>query len=641
MLALAHEGTQGGPRQASDNFVHRSFEEDTQQLSLTTPISPPRSPQQGASAHLSVDGSHQFSDPADEFSKDIHLYLSLPLRADVSSPTFNLDQDDVETLMAIRNLFAFLTGQYLVATTRTTTIFSTLLTLADVLQRYGFTNMDGSTLGEEAAGNFTRFVEDFKLEDVRGSREKTIQAIVLGERMRCWPLYNEGFVHAVGKYEDIASLRSTKFALISSITRKRLERSTLDLGARLKNVCSRLETFDFPSLFAGIANSSTSSESKVIRFKAWKTSFLSMRKHILTFYREKYGAWPPKAKSKKNDFEESGLNRLLLRELYQDFSDLYDILVDRNSITTRSIDVPSLGNGNLDDGQEPAPRALRRVMSEYDRSTPPVQPPMPFDTPRLPSLSSTRREFDTLDGRKQRKERSKRLSDDEINQALMQSYNRDSIKSTPFLESFMAFERRSAHSCSMDDMFDLRHGQWIFLYAVLQALPLVVVDAPGLRFTEGVEYFLCEVPKGGAPWIQEKSSIKQSWYGVAGGAGVVSLPADVVEHGVDGIYHRSHAWQAADRWGGNQYATGASMQEDLYTDFKPPHMQAVYDDPSSVASSPSRRSQRDSLNLGLEALPLPANVAPSGARPLSMYDPGKSFDDILGTMKPPGGKKKK
>ena len=566
------------------------------------------------------------------------MYIPQPLHADLSNPHSNLDQDDVETLVAIRNLFAFLTSQPLVATARTPTVFSTFLKLADLLHRYEFTNMDGSTLGEEAAGNFAYLVESFKIGDVRGSREKTIQAVVLGERMRYWDLYNEAFAHAVGKYDDITSLRSPKFALISSITRQRLERATLDLSARLKNVRSRLETFDFPSLFAGIANSSTSSESKVIRFKAWKMSFMSMRKHILTLYREKYGAWPPKAKSKKNDFEESGLNRLLLQELYQDFSDLYDMLVDRTSLTTRSIDLPSLGTKEPDDGQEPGPSALRRVMSEYDRSSPPVQPPMPFDTPLLPSLTTIRRDFNSLDEKRQRKERGKKLKGNEINPALMQSYNRDSMKTTPFLEAFMSFERRSAHGCSIDEMCDFRHGQWIFLYAVLQALPLVVVDAPGLKWTRGVEYFLCEVPKGVAPWIQEKSSIKQSWYGVAGGAGVVSLPADVVDHGVDGIYRRSHAWQAADKWAGCHDIAGAPVsQTDLYDGMPPP--QLPYVEPGSRCSSPSRGNQRGSMKLGLEALPMPANVAPSGSRPSSMYDPGKSFDDILGTTNPPRRKK--
>ena len=641
MSSLASDGAQNSHIQAQDEVEAQSLGERTDELSLNTPMSPPGSPPQGTSADGDSTGCHAFSDTLDETPKDIHLYLPQPLHVDLENPHSSLDQHDIEALVAIRNLFAFLTGQPLVATTITPTIFPTLLNIAEILQRYDFTNMDGSTLGEEAAGRFARFVEVFHVGDVRGSREKTIQAIVLGEKMRFWDLYNEGFVHAVGKYEDIISLRSPKFEMILSTTRQRMERATLDLNARLQNVRSRLETFDFPSLFAGIANSSTSSESKVIRFKDWKMSFLSMRKHVLTFYREKYGAWPPKAKSKKNDFEESGLNRILLQELYQDFSDLYDVLVDRTSLTTRSIEVPSLGHSEPYDGEEPGPRALRRVMSEYDRSTPPVQPPMPFDTPLLPSLSSTRRDYDTLDERRQRKERAKKLKDNEINQALMQSCNRDSIKFTPFLEAFMSFERRSARGCTIDEMCDLRHGQWIFLYAVLQALPLVVVDAPGLKWTRGVEYFLCEVPKGVAPWIQEKSSIKQNWYGVAGGAGVVSLPADIVDHGVDGIYHRSHAWQAAEKWAGyHDFASAPVPQADL-NDLSPPQLPAMVSGPGSRTSSPSRRNQRDSMNLGLEALPLPANVAPSGARPSSMYDPGRSFDDILGTINSPGGKKKK
>ena len=642
LSSLAHNRTQNSPRKPLGEVDLRSFEERTYQLSLDPPISPPRSPPDGTSADGSSKGSRTISDSFDESTKDIHIYLPQALHADISIPHPDFDQDDVGILVVVRNLFAFLTGQPLVATTSTPTVFPTLLKLADILQRYDFTNMDGSTLGEEVAGNFAHLVEDFKIGDVRGSRDKTIQAIVLGEWMRYWDLYNEGFVHAVGIYEDITSLQNPKNALISSITRQRLERTTLDLSARLKNVRSRLETFDFPSLFAGIANSSTSSESKVVRFKDWKMSFMSMRKNILMLYREKYGDWPPKAKSKKNDFEESGLNRLLLEEVYHDFSDLYDILVDRTSLTTRSIDVPSLGNSDPDGGHEPEPRALRRVMSEYDRSTPPVQPPIPFDIPRLPSLSTTRRDFDSLGEKRQRKERATKLQDNEINQALMQSYNRDSIKSTPFLEAFMSFERRSAHGCSIDEMCDLRHGQWIFLYAVLQALPLVIVDAPGLKWTQGVEYFLCEVPKGGAPWIQEKSSIKQNWYGIAGGAGVVSLPADIVDHGVDGIYRRSHAWRAADRWTGYQdIAETPVAKPEFYNNLSPPQLPVAHSGPGSRTSSPSRRSQRGSVHLGLEALPLPANVAPTGARPMSMYDPGKSFDDILGIANPAGGKKKK
>lgn len=614
----------------------RSFMERTQHLKLNTQTLSPTE-RAGASTQGSSQGSRSISDYFEEqpVRRDIHLCLPLPLRVDLADANSVPKSDDIETLVSMRNVIAFLAGQPLVATPKQSSVFTIFLKIADVMQRYEFTNLDGSTLGEEAAGNFAKVIQDFALADVRSSREKTIEALILGERMKSWDLYNEGFVHAVGKYDDVNGLRSPKFRFISDLTRKRLERANLDLYTRVRNIETRLEDFYFPSLFTGIANSSTSSESKTVRFKDWKSAYMSMRRHIMSLYKHQYGAWPPKAKSKKNDFEESGLNRLLLRELYKDFSDLYDILVDRTSLTTRTAEIPS---HDPDDPQEPAPRALRRMLDEYDRSTPPVQPPVPFDTPRLPSLFDTRRGFDTLNPKMQKKESLKRLRDDEINKALMQSYNRESMKATPFLEAFMAYERRTAHGKSIEEIADLRYGQWIFMYAVIQALPLVIVDAPGVKWTKGVEYFLCQVPKGSPPWVQESASQKQSVYRIAGGSAMVTLPADVVEHSMDGIYRRSHCWQVADKWAGlSGLPDVRSQYETSFDDLLPPTMPSV---PGSRTASQSPDRQRTPIALGLEHMPLPPGVAPSKARPTSMYDPSKNFAAILGEMDGAGKKKK-
>lgn len=623
-------------RREPNDWQQQSFMERTQHLTLNAPtLSPTEGP--GPSTQGISKKSRSVSDFFEELPirRDIHLCLPLPLQVDLTDTKLAPTSGDIETLVTMRNVIAFLAGQPLVATPKQSSVFTMFLKIADVMQRYEFTNLDGSTLGEEAAGNFARIVQTFGLADVRLSREKTIEALILGERMKSWDLYNEGFVHAVGKYDDINGLRSPKIHLISDLTRKRLERANLDLYTRVRNIETKLDDFDFPSLFAGIANSSTSSESKAVHFKDWKGAYMSMRRHILNLYKHQYGAWPPKAKSKKNDFEESGLNRVLLRELYQDFSDLYDILVDRTSLTTRTADIPS---HDPDDPQEPAPRALRRILDEYDRSTPPVQPPVPFDTPRLPSLFDTRRGFDTLDPKKQKKESMKKLRDDEINKALMQSYNRESMKATPFLEAFMAYERRSAHGKSIEEIADLRYGQWIFTYAVIQALPLVVVDAPGVRWTKGVEYFLCEVPKGSPPWVQESASQKQSVYRIAGGSAMVTLPADVVEHSVDGIYRRSHCWQLADKWAGfSEMPDVPSQYEAGFDELLPPTMPSA---PGSRTASQSPDRQRASMALGLEQMPLPPGMAPSGARPMSVHDPSKSFAAILGEMDGLGKKKK-
>lgn len=623
-------------RREPNDWRQQSFMERTQHLTLNAPTLSPTEGSGSSTQGISKE-SRSVSDYFEELPirRDIHLCLPLPLQVDLTDAKLAPTSDDIETLVTMRNVIAFLAGQPLVATPKQSSVFTMFLKIADVIQRYEFTNLDGSTLGEEAAGNFARIVQTFGLADVRLSREKTIEALILGERMKSWDLYNEGFVHAVGKYDDINGLRSPKFHLISDLTRKRLERANLDLYTRVRNIETKLDDFDFPSLFAGIANSSTSSESKAVHFKDWKGAYMSMRRHIMSLYKHQYGAWPPKAKSKKNDFEESGLNRVLLRELYQDFSDLYDILVDRTSLTTRTAEIPS---HDPDDPQEPAPRALRRMLDEYDRSTPPVQPPVPFDTPRLPSLFDTRRGFDTLDPKKQKKESMKKLRDDEINKALMQSYNRDSMKATPFLEAFMAYERRSAHGKSIEEIADLRYGQWIFMYAVIQALPLVIVDAPGVRWTKGVEYFLCEVPKGSPPWVQESASQKQSVYRIAGGSAMVTLPADIVEHSVDGIYRRSHCWQLADKWAGfSELPDVQSQYEADFDELLPPTMPSA---PGSRTASQSPDRRRASMALGLEQMPLPPGMAPSGARPMSVHDPSKSFAAILGEMDGVGKKKK-
>lgn len=589
------------------------------------PGSPTGSPEIGPSTENDPQTHRKTSDPRVKGGSEIHLYVPLPLQADLTKPEPTLTSDDVETLVAIRNTFAFLAGEPLIATTRHPSIFSIFLRISKFLKRYEFTNIDGSTFGIDALNKFRPYVEDFKLADVRNSREQTIEAITLGESMRFFELYNEGFVHGVGKYDELIKLRSPKFHHLTEITRLRLERAQLDLKTRLQTVRTRLKDFEFPSLFSGIANSTTSTESKLVRFKAWKLSFLAMRRHVMSFYRHRYGAWPPNAKSKKNSFEESGLNRILLRELYQDFSDLYDVLVNRSALTTRSADLDSDTSPIPLDSDDSAP-ALRRVMGEFDHSSPPVQPPIPFDTPQLPSLTTTRRGYQSLDAKKQKKERVKPLSDDEINQALMQSYNRDSIKGSLFLEAFMSFERKQAHGKSMDEVMDLRNGQWIFMYAVLQSLPLVVIDAPDVNWTDGVEYFLCEVPKGTVPWRQEDSTRKRNWYGIAGGTGVVSLPAELVEHGVEGIYRRSHCWEVAEKWAGDSYVDSYASPEDLPT----PTLQLPPSLPGSRSSSPSRLSKRNSIHLGLEALPLPDGVVPSGSNRFSTHNPQKSFEDILG-----------
>lgn len=695
----------------------------THGLSLQDPATPPRSPRQrrayadsansptSSTSHSSRGRLSNLSDPPAE----THLYLPIKLQnPSQAAPISRDDADDasmqeLQTLIDIRNFFAFLCGSSLVATEKKGNFFHIFMTISGVLKTYEFSNLDGSTFGEVASGSFDSYIEELGLADVRLSREKTIEGIVLGERMKSILLYNEAFTHGAGKHEDLSNLKSPKFGLMSSVTDNRLIRAAMDLDKRIHSAQLVFNDFEFPGLFTGIMASKTSSEKKDgVRFESWKEAFLGFRKNYMSALKHRFGNWPPQAKSKKNSLETSGLNRIVLRSMYKDMCSVYDLLVDREQLTSRTVDGISAEAGVR---EESTIRALRAVLSEYDRSSPPVKPPVPFDLPILPKIRSLRPDFGT-DKKKDIQLLQRKLKDDEISQIFLQSWNKDAltnsnIQSSPFLQAFWDMEKRAAHGCTFAELVDLRIGQWIFMYVVLQALPMLACDAPGLKWTKGVEYFLCEPPRKGVPWANPNAPTPtgaslasagphgKTWFSVGEGQNVVALPADVVEHGVEGIYRRSHCWVMAEKWTqGNKIMNAALRDQEAQnaaaleeaargkynrrpasrqrpvsgyftpTELTPPTTGYGYSNSNGLLSPDSRPSSRagkrnSSLSLGLEALPLPMGVTPDGStptgyhspagsgagtpleRPRSAADASKTFDAILGGIEQGTGKGKK
>ncbi|KAG8630386.1 hypothetical protein KVT40_002005 [Elsinoe batatas] len=651
---------------------------------------------------IASDGSRSTKTSLDDPNREVHLWLDCGLNGKPAppAPKKSLDiplSEDAETLLGIRNLFAFLCGQSLVATDRRFTLFSIFMRIADLLQHYEFSNMDSSSFGEVSTTSFDHYISELGLADVRKSAQKTVEMIVLGERMRSVALYNEAFTHAVGKYDEIQRANLDTYKMVSPTTQTRLQRAAMDLEKRQKTAEAMLNDFDFPAIFAGIGNSKTSDEAKLVSFDAWKSSFSKTRSFLLGYYKSRWGSWPPKPNPKKNELKTAGLNRLVLREMYFDLCAVYDLLVDRSDLTNRTADGVTIEDRATD---PPRVRALRHLLSEYDRSTPPVKPPVPFDLPTLPNLRVTRPEFGK-DKKTDTKLLSKSLKSEEVAKLLAASHSTDALRS-PFVDAFLEYERSKAKGNNINQISDIRYGQWIFLYAVIQALPFLVIDAPGIQHTEKVEYFLCEASRGGVPWAREIREHK--YYAIAGSSGVVSLPSDVIENSVEGIYRRSHWWVMAGKWSLNDptlYAAVHEQQQHHATDGLPPpppaaalngdiapgfrdsRQSSIGSETLSLApppvmpaalgerrvdsrsSSPARSKRESVLDLGLEAIPLPRGVSPSrpvsvaggpqgdylssgsggaagtpGARPVSMVDTSKTFDAILGGMDKGKGKKK-
>lgn len=435
------------------------------------------------------------------------LYIPLPFEGDVTSVK-SYTVEDVDLLVSYRNFFAFLCGERLVATRRQKSPFRIFWSLCKILHRFAFSNLDGSTLGEVPTERIADYVTQLRLNDVRNEPEKMIEALILGEQLKHRPLYNTAFAHAVANVEAINKLKSPRYNLISQSTRHDLERGSLDLAKRVQSATVRLQDLEIHVLWTGLAKSTTTIEYKNIDFKTWRTAFAAFRSHVISYYSARFKSWPPKG----------GFNRLNLREVYHDFAALYDLLVDRNSQTPRSTERGDIRDENEDSNL--ALRALRQILADYDASVAPLQPPMPFDVPLLPQVEHRSQAH------------KKRLTSNEISNSLVTtSYNKDglaAVASNAFVESFLHFERKTEGH--IDNLLSARMGHWLLLYAVLQALPILAVDAPGAEPTNGVSYFVSVPPLTGS-----------------GPSSVATLAAS--KSGLEAIFYRSHAWQRAREWG--------------------------------------------------------------------------------------------
>ncbi|KAH6657485.1 hypothetical protein BKA67DRAFT_189846 [Truncatella angustata] len=563
------------------------------------------------------------SPPESETLGESKLYLASILEGQLQPG--NGPQPDLDRLLAIRNMFALLTGQPLVGNKEQPTIFAVLMKVAGLLAEFEFTSVDGTTFGDSVDMSFGFFMEGLAVADVRNSREKTLEALILGERMKSWDLYNEAFSHAVGKYPALRDLSSPLWEQVSAPTRQRLERGHLELLNRQNNVNNRLENFEFPALFSGIASSAT--QYKTVKFGRWRSSFNRMRSFVLGYYKSSFGSWPPKARSKKNPFTESGLNRQVLKILYSDLCALYDLIVDRHSLTPRSMD-----SDQMEEDENDPMSALRRILTEFDLSSPPVLPPIPYDVPTLPDFKSVQENYHDLPAKEQRKLDSN-YKEHEFLLILSKSYDFETLRlKLPFIEHFKDFEEKEAKGKPISEIADQRIGYWIFLYVVIQSLPMLVVDAPGLHFTEGVEYFLCQPPRGQPPWMGDDAEPRKRWYEVSGGAGYVELSEDTVEFSIEGIYHRSHCWVAAKQWEAGMAGPMAEPLElppleapqSVFTDNDPGvSMIERSESPTTLApgvalrprgSSPAGRpGYRSSVALGLEPVSMPGEDTRRGS----------------------------
>lgn len=221
---------------------------------------------------------------------------------------------------------------------------------------------------------------------------------------------------------------------------------------------------------------------------------------------------------------------------------------------------------------------------------------------------------------------------------------------------YKAFEEKESAGKNCLELTDMRYGHWIFIYSALQSLPMLAVDAPDLQYTDGVGYFLCQPAIGNMPWMEEANAVRHEWYGVAQSGGVVSLPSDIINHGVEGVYRRSHCWTVAEKWLAGSFVSSVGPSSLSEHQIPPPRSLSPLAPPPGFGGgelgvrpsarsgearprvrtsgltvnddqrSRSRTSQRASVALGLERLSIPSGfetLSPTVMTPVSM-SPGAS-----------------
>lgn len=286
-----------------------------------------------------------------------------------------------------------------------------------------------------------------------------------------WPEgWREAFVHCVGMYHDLRDVPETRN--ISYPSRILLERSYLELQARIEACQSRLSVFSFDDLWLNQVSPST-----LLRrsFKAYK-------------------GWPPGATSGKN---ERWLTRELVQRLQSDFGSLYDYLVDRNRRWDKTIEPKIRAQVDVDCQDEDF--SLTSLLLVFDKKH--KYPHLPYPYPLLPASAA-----DLFEGKPLKQSifstKAKKMEKRNVHSCIEVSNSPlvgavETITNS-LVEAFLRFEKTDL--VSEANPREVRQGRWILLYGVLQVLAMVSVDTPSLSFKD-TPYFLNPRLRGYPPWL--------------------------------------------------------------------------------------------------------------------------------------------
>ena len=307
-----------------------------------------------------------------------------------------------------------------------------------------------------------------------------------------WPEgWREGFVHCSGMYTELREL--PEFRDVSHVSRTLLERSHLELQARIQLAEDRLSAFNFDDMWP----------SHTTQPPAARATFDHFRRFLLQFYEKAYKTWPPRGIQNSDG---NWLSKRIVCHLQKDFGALYDYYVDRDVVWAENKEpseryrvmvrkengaVTKINNDGLD---------LAKIFVHFDHEHKNAHIPHPY--PLLPDSMPI---GDT--GKAQQKQSLFTSKTRALEKQIIHGYSvannalllGPDVATNSLVEAYQRFEKTD--HLGETDPRDARKGRWILLFGILQVLSRVSADTPDLWFKDDVSYFLMPRLKGTPPWV--------------------------------------------------------------------------------------------------------------------------------------------
>lgn len=296
--------------------------------------------------------------------------------------------------------------------------------------------------------------------------------------------WRESFVHSTGmehRLEEVPELR-----LVTPITRALLERASLEVQVRVHSVEERLMDFNFADMWPAMSAVPPPERS----------SFERLRYFLRGYYESVYGAWPVAGA----DGEEQWLTRGLVTDLQKDFGALYDYLVDRDvrwdcyeERSSRKWNIVSGNRKNFNADTMELP--MTDILVAFDNRH--RFPHIPHPYPLVPESMR-----ESMQNRPRMAGATDKMAERKAALAYTESTNiyilGSEFVSNKLVDAFIRFEKMD--KISETDPFAGRRGRWVLIYGILQVLASISVDAPAMRYKDGVTYHLSPRLRGTPPW---------------------------------------------------------------------------------------------------------------------------------------------